>query len=74
MRCPDCHSDQLCKNGHIHDKQRYLCKDCRKQFPEYYHPQGYPDEVKRNCLTIYLNGLGLMATPRWLFVPNPSKR
>jgi AcrR family transcriptional regulator len=33
MKCPHCQSEQLSKNGHRHGKQRYLCKDCGKQFP-----------------------------------------
>lgn len=36
MICPHCHSSRISKNGHRHGKQRYLCKDCGKQFPEYY--------------------------------------
>lgn len=32
MICPHCHSDRLSKNGHRYGKQRYLCKDCGKQF------------------------------------------
>ncbi|BAY20186.1 TetR family transcriptional regulator protein (plasmid) [Anabaenopsis circularis NIES-21] len=34
MICPHCNSSRLSKNGHRHDKQRYLCKDCGKQFLE----------------------------------------
>ncbi|WP_414565717.1 MULTISPECIES: TetR/AcrR family transcriptional regulator [unclassified Anabaena] len=34
MMCPHCHSSRLSKNGHRHGKQRYLCKDCGKQFLE----------------------------------------
>jgi AcrR family transcriptional regulator len=34
MKCPHCQSERLSKNGHRHGKQRYLCKDCGKQFPE----------------------------------------
>jgi insertion element IS1 protein InsB len=63
-KCPHCHSNQLRENGHIHGKQRCFYKDCREQFPAYYHAQGYPDEVKRNCLTMYLNGLGFRAIER----------
>ncbi|OWY65729.1 TetR family transcriptional regulator [cyanobacterium TDX16] len=33
MKCPHCQSERLSKNGHRHGKQRYLCKDCGKQFP-----------------------------------------
>jgi AcrR family transcriptional regulator len=36
MKCPHCRSPQLSKNGHRHNKQRYLCKDCGKQFAETY--------------------------------------
>jgi AcrR family transcriptional regulator len=32
MICPHCHSSHLSKNGHRHGKQRYLCKDCGRQF------------------------------------------
>ncbi|MBD2252345.1 TetR/AcrR family transcriptional regulator [Nostoc parmelioides FACHB-3921] len=32
MICPHCLSSRLSKNGHRHGKQRYLCKDCGKQF------------------------------------------
>jgi AcrR family transcriptional regulator len=34
MICPHCHSRRLSKNGHRHAKQRYLCKDCGRQFLE----------------------------------------
>lgn len=34
MKCPYCQSSRLSKNGHRHSKQRYLCKDCGKQFLE----------------------------------------
>jgi insertion element IS1 protein InsB len=33
LHCPDCQSTKLKKNGQIHNgKQRYLCKECRRQF------------------------------------------
>jgi len=41
MKCPDCKSEQLSKNGYWHRKQRYLCKECGKQFPETYAFKGY---------------------------------
>ncbi|WP_413470337.1 transposase-like zinc-binding domain-containing protein [[Phormidium] sp. LEGE 05292] len=34
MICPHCHSERLSKNGHRYGKQRYLCKDCGRQFLE----------------------------------------
>jgi transposase-like protein len=44
--------------------QYYVCKDCHKQFPAYHHPQGYSQDVKRLCLTMYLNGMGFRAIER----------
>jgi transposase-like protein len=33
INCPECQSNNLKRNGHIHNgKQRYLCKDCGRQF------------------------------------------
>lgn len=34
IKCPQCHSLHLSKNGHRHGKQRYICKDCGRQFLE----------------------------------------
>lgn len=32
MKCPYCKSDNITKNGHYKDIQRYKCKDCGKTF------------------------------------------
>ena len=33
MNCPECNSENIVKNGHIHNgKQKFMCKDCRRQF------------------------------------------
>ena len=35
MRCPRCNSEEIVKNGSIHNgKQKYSCKKCKKQFIE----------------------------------------
>ncbi len=34
MKCPNCDSQNLSKNGHRYGKQRYICKDCKRQFLE----------------------------------------
>ncbi|GAA6618593.1 TetR family transcriptional regulator [Scytonema sp. NUACC26] len=36
MKCPHCDSSAVSKNGHRHGKQRFICKECGKQFPETY--------------------------------------
>jgi transposase-like protein len=33
MKCPNCRSENIVKNGSIHNgKQKYACKECRRQF------------------------------------------
>jgi transposase-like protein len=35
MECPTCNSQNVIKNGSIHNgKGKYLCKDCGRQFVE----------------------------------------
>jgi insertion element IS1 protein InsB len=59
MECPECGSTNISRNGKQRGKQNYLCKDCRRQFIETYDPpSGYDDEFKRECLKLYLNGMG----------------
>ncbi|MDF2699461.1 MAG: transposase [Haloplasmataceae bacterium] len=33
--CPKCSSNHVVKNGKFYDKQRFLCKDCRKTFNDF---------------------------------------
>lgn len=33
-KCPHCHSQNICANGKQHGVQRYLCKECHKNFSE----------------------------------------
>ncbi|MEI2583124.1 TetR family transcriptional regulator [Scytonema sp. PRP1] len=64
MKCPHCDGERISKNGHRHGKQRYICKDCGKQFPEAYSLQGYGDEVKQQCLELYRDGVGFREIER----------
>lgn len=64
MKCPHCDGERISKNGHRHGKQRYICKDCGKQFPEAYSLQGYGDEVKQQCLELYSHGIGFREIER----------
>jgi len=35
MKCPRCQSENIIRNGSIHNgKQKYECKECRRQFVE----------------------------------------
>lgn len=42
----------------------YHCQCCGRQFVASYSAKGYSDEVKRQCLTLYVNGLGFRAIER----------
>lgn len=64
MKCPTCESTQLSKNGRHCGKQRYICKHCGRQFLESYLAKGYPEAVKRQCLELYVNGMGFRAIER----------
>ena len=59
MKCPECKSSHVNKNGHKKGKQNYLCVECGRQFIECYQPhKGYSQEVKQECLKMYVNGMG----------------
>jgi insertion element IS1 protein InsB len=64
MKCPKCNSNNTRKNGHRRGKQNYQCKDCGRQFIEFYSEVGYSIEVKENCLNMYVNGNGFRAIER----------
>jgi len=64
MKCPECKSDHINKNGHRGQKQNYICVNCGRQFIDEYEPKGYSEEVKRLCLKMYVNGMGFRAIER----------
>ncbi|GBE76020.1 hypothetical protein myaer87_32470 [Microcystis aeruginosa NIES-87] len=57
MKCPECKSDHINKNGHRGQKQNYICVNCGRQFIDSYETKGYSDDVKRTCLKMYVNGM-----------------
>ena len=64
MQCPRCRSSHIRKNGKKRSKQNHICCDCRRQFIDIYEHIGYPDEIKRECLEMYVNGMGFRAIER----------
>jgi transposase-like protein len=65
IKCPECKSKHVNKNGRKAGKQNHICVDCGRQFIEGYEAQrGYSEEVKRECLTMYVNGMGFRAIER----------
>jgi len=64
MKCIHCASTLISKNGHRRRKQRYICRDCGRQFLEVYDTLGYRGSIKEHCLTLYVNGMGFRAIER----------
>ena len=65
MQCPECNSTHINKNGHKKGKQNYICFPCKRQFIDDYKLQkGYPKEVRREGLKMYVNGMGFRAIER----------
>ena len=65
MQCPECGSSHIRKNGKKKGKQNHICVACGRQFIDCYDPpKGYSDEVKRECLRMYVNGSGFRAIER----------
>lgn len=66
MECPECKSQHISKNGkNKQNKQKYICVSCSRQFILDYEPhKGYSDELRKECLIMYLNGMGLRAIER----------
>jgi transposase-like protein len=65
IECPECKSTRVNKNGHKAGKQNHICVDCGRQFIDCYQThQGYTEEIKRECLLMYVNGMGFRAIER----------
>ena len=61
----ECQSTHVNKNGQKKGKQNYICVGCGRQFIDCYQPhKGYSEEVKRECLKMYVNGMGFRAIER----------
>lgn len=64
MRCPECGSSKLQKNGRRRGRQQYRCKDCDRQFTEKLMPWGYSEDARKICIRMYRLGLTLRETER----------
>lgn len=42
----------------------YICVNCKRQFIEYYDQKGYTEDIKSECLEMYVNGSGFRAIER----------
>ena len=67
--CKKCGSENFHKSGFMSGKQRYRCRDCDRHFTDT-PKRGKPDELKKQALHLYLEGMGLRAIGRFLGVSN----
>ena len=59
-----CQNEQCSKDGIVGGRQRYRCKNCNHRHTVTY--KWYSEEVKRQALTLYLEGLGFRSIGRLL--------
>ena len=65
MQCPECGATHIRKNGKRKGKQNHICVTYGRQFIEAYKPhRGYSDDVRRECLRMYVNQSGFRAIER----------
>ena len=57
--CPRCGSSNLVKDGFVTNKQRYKCKECDNHFTVTMRRQRIDQNLKRNAMVLYLNGLSI---------------
>ena len=65
-RCPKCGSKEKVKNGYNRGKQRYLCKECGRNYTG--TKNGYPESTKREALRYYTEGMGFRQIERLMHV------
>ncbi len=65
MQCPECKSTHIRKKGKKKGKQNHICVQCGRQFINQYEShRGDNESIKRDCLKMYVNGMGLRARER----------
>ncbi|MGB3694753.1 MAG: IS1 family transposase [Spirulinaceae cyanobacterium] len=64
MKCPECNSSKVMKNGHRRGKQCYKCRQCSRQFVDSPKNQLYSQDTKQLCLKMYANGMSLRGIER----------
>lgn len=65
MKCPKCASEEVVKNGRIHNsKQNYRCKSCGRQFVESPAWRAVSEETKKRIDKLLLEKLPLAGIAR----------
>ena len=64
MKCPNCGSEKVSRNGRRQNRQNYICKDCGRQFLEAKISRGYSLEVRQICIRMREQGLSFRQIER----------
>lgn len=72
MKCARCNSEHHTKNGVLNGVQRYKCKSCGFNFTVEIKSTAKSEDVKRQALLMYLEGLGFHSIGRILKVSHVS--
>ncbi|GHU99484.1 hypothetical protein FACS1894159_03580 [Bacteroidia bacterium] len=72
MRCTKCGSSERVKNGFLRGNQRYKCKGCGYNYSVELKCTAKLEDVKRQALLMYLEGLGFHSIGRILQVSHVS--
>lgn len=71
MHCIKCGCVEKTKSGTVHGMQRYRCKGCGYLYTKSSR-RGYPMEVRKRAVSLYLEGLGFRSISRLLSVSHVS--
>ena len=69
MKCPECGSQKVVKNGKQRGKQTYLCKVCHRRFTPNASKKHRPNSIKLQAIELYLNGMSINAISKVLRIP-----
>ncbi len=65
MKCPRCNSENIVKNGSIHNgKKKFICKDCGRQFVENSANKPISEEKKKLIDKLLLEKIPLAGIAR----------
>lgn len=65
--CPKCKSEKRSKDGIVHERQRYKCKECNYRYTvEKREAKESTAEIRKMALNLYLEGLGFRSIGRIL--------
>ena len=70
--CPKCGCAERTKNGHINNRPRYRCRECKCDYTVAQKSTAKSVAVKRLALQMYLEGLGFRSIGRILGVSHVS--